>query len=163
MTATQIIKQLELLAHPEGGYYRETYRSNQVLYLGDYHGQRHVSTGIYYLLVEKKISAFHRIQQDEMWHFYKGGPLELHIISKHGHYQKILIGNQLEHGEVPQYVVRGGDYFAARVCPEQPYSLVGCTVAPGFDFKDFEMPSRATLIAQFPEHKDIITQLTHEV
>lgn len=162
MTAIQIIEQLDLLPHPEGGYYRETYRSNQLLNLENYHGQRHVSTGIYYLLVEDKFSAFHHIKQDEMWHFYKGGPLELHIISKQGHYQKVLIGNQLEHGEVPQYVVRGGDYFAARVCPEQPYSLAGCTVAPGFDFKDFEMPDRAALMVQFPEHKDIIAQLTHK-
>ena len=95
-----------------------------------------------------------------MWHFYKGGSLELHIISKQGHYQKVLIGNQLEHGEVPQYVVRGGDYFAARVCPEHPYSLVGCTVAPGFDFNDFVLADRKELTDAFPQHAEIIKELT---
>ncbi|MEM1001964.1 MAG: cupin domain-containing protein, partial [Bacteroidota bacterium] len=161
MRKEDIIDQLELVPHPEGGYYKETYRSKGSLELSDYEGERQYSTGIYYLLVGNKISAFHRIIQDEMWHFYQGNSLELHIISKTGTYQVVLIGNDLGKGEIPQYVVKGGDYFAARVTSGGSHSLVGCTVAPGFDFKDFEMPSRHDLISKFPDHEYIIKQLTH--
>ena len=161
MTAETIIKELDLKAHPEGGYFKETYRSQASMELFNYAGERSFSTGIYYLLLQGKISAFHKIKQDEMWHFYKGSSLELHIISPDGIYQRVIVGNQLEHGEVPQFVVRGGDYFAARVCLGGDYSLVGCTVAPGFDFKDFIMPSRSELIQHFPKHETIITELTH--
>ncbi|WP_115463076.1 cupin domain-containing protein [Winogradskyella aurantiaca] len=161
MTADTIIKELDLKVHPEGGYYRETYRSTGALELSGYEGIRSFSTGIYYLLLQGKISAFHKIKQDEMWHFYKGSSLELHIISPDGSYQKVIVGNQLNYGEVPQFVVHGGDYFAARVCSGGHYSLAGCTVAPGFDFKDFVMPSRSELIQQFPKHEAIIRELTH--
>ncbi len=160
----QLIETLDLKAHPEGGYYKETYRSTGYIaqgYLGSqFSGDRHYCTGIYFLLTSKTFSAFHRIQQDEMWHFYKGSTLKLHIISKTGVYSCILIGNNIVKGEQPQYVVPAGDWFAAEVVQPNTYVLAGCTVAPGFDFDDFEMPNRSTLISQFPQHAAIITKLT---
>lgn len=161
MTAQDIINHLDLKAHPEGGYYKETYRSKGAIQLPDYKGERNFATGIYYLVVANVISAFHKIKQDEMWHYYAGSSLELHIISDDGIYKKVLIGNQFDKGEVPQYVVSGGDYFAARVVTDGDFSLVGCTVAPGFNFIDFVMPSREELIGLFPQHQGIISQLTY--
>jgi predicted cupin superfamily sugar epimerase len=162
MTSEEIIKQLQLQPHPEGGFYKETYRSTMDLDIYGFEGKRQLATGIYYLVLAGHISAFHRIKQDEMWHFYKGGSLELHIIRKTGHYDKVVLGNQLHQGEVPQYLVEAGDYFAACVQQGTNYALMGCTVSPGFDFRDFEMPSRASLTKQFPEHEAIIDQLTHD-
>ncbi len=164
MTAQNIINKLELQEHPEGGYFKETYRSpgvipNNVLST-NFKGDRNESTAIYFLLTSEKFSAFHKINQDEAWHFYKGAPLKLHIISKEGNYSFIMIGNDLENGEVPQYIVKGGDWFAAEVLQKDAYTLVGCTVAPGFDFADFVLPKREEMINLFPTHKEIITKLT---
>ena len=163
--AKKIIETLALQKHPEGGFFKEVYRSKETIpntVLGThFEGDRHYSTSIYFLLTSEHFSAFHKINQDEIWHFYKGSCLLLHIISKEGNYQKILIGNDLEKGEVPQFVVNGGDWFAAEIPTKESFAFVGCTVAPGFDFKDFTMPNRQELIAEFPKHKEIITQLTH--
>ena len=165
MTAQNIIEKLQLQEHPEGGYFKETYRSHKTIPQNSldaiYSGERSHSTGIYFLLTSEKFSAFHKINQDEMWHFYRGTPLKLHIISSDGAYSFVIIGNQLEKGEVPQYTVTGGDWFAAEVIDENSYTLVGCTVAPGFDFADFVLPSAEELIQEFPQHEDIIHKLTH--
>ena len=161
--AEKIAIKLDMLPHPEGGYYKETYRSNGIINknnLGtDFSGERNYSTCIYFLLTSDTFSAFHRIKQDEIWHYYKGAPIKLHIISAEGDYSNIIIGNNLEKGELPQYVVNAKDWFAAEVI-EDGYSLLGCTVAPGFDFKDFELAERVSLISTFPLHNTIITKLT---
>ncbi|MFY0604710.1 MAG: cupin domain-containing protein [Flavobacteriaceae bacterium] len=165
MNAEELIKTLNLQEHPEGGYFKETYRSSEMITeheLGEkYTGDRNHSTCIYFLLTSNKFSAFHKINQDEAWHFYKGTPLLLHIISKEGKYSAIKIGNTFENGEVPQYIVKGGDWFAAEVIDSNSYTLVGCTVSPGFDFADFVLPKRKELIDVYPEHKEIISKLTH--
>jgi len=165
INAAAIIKELGLLEHPEGGYFKETYRSNGEIpntELGEsYKGDRNYSTCIYFLLTSEKFSAFHKINQDEIWHYYKGAPLLLHIISKDGAYSSVKIGNDFGKGEVPQYVVQGGDWFAAEVLDKNAYTLVGCTVAPGFDFADFVLPERKDLVALFPQHQEIIIKLTH--
>ena len=161
--AEKIAIKLDMLPHPEGGYYKETYRSNGIINknnLGtDFSGERNYSTCIYFLFTSDTFSAFHRIKQDEIWHYYKGAPIKLHIISAEGDYSNIIIGNNLEKGELPQYVVNAKDWFAAEVI-EDGYSLLGCTVAPGFDFKDFELAERVSLISTFPLHNTIITTLT---
>ncbi|WP_298898818.1 cupin domain-containing protein [uncultured Psychroserpens sp.] len=161
----QIIKQLELQPHPEGGYFKETYRSSGEIKndsLGDnYNGQRNYSTCIYFLLTSDNFSALHRIKQDEIWHFYNGSPIRLHVISESGIHTEHLIGNDLNKGEVPQYIVPGGCWFAAEVIDKNAYSLVGCTVSPGFSFEDFELKSRTELMALFPDKETIITRLTH--
>jgi hypothetical protein len=155
-----IIEKLLLLPHPEGGYYRETYRSkgsiNRECLGRDFQGDRNFSTCIYYLLTSDSYSAFHRIKQDEGWHFYEGSPVELHLISPDGIYTKVTLGRDFNSDETPQFVIPGGTWFAAAVSAADSYSLVGCTVAPGFDFADFELASCEDLLRHFPQHKRII-------
>ena len=164
-TIESIISKLELQPHPEGGYFKESYRS-----LGEidasslphsYAGKRNYSTCIYFLLTSDKFSAFHRIKQDEIWHFYDGSSIVLHTISETGAYAKYTIGKDLNKGERPQLIVPGGNWFAAEVLDQDGYALVGCTVSPGFSFEDFEMKSRQELTALFPEHETIISKMTH--
>ncbi|MFD0862732.1 cupin domain-containing protein [Sungkyunkwania multivorans] len=163
--AKDIIEKLQLQPHPEGGYFRETYRSAGVITeenLGEsYQGSRNYCTCIYFLLTSDNFSAFHRINQDEIWHFYDGAPILLHLIAPNGRYSSITIGNALEKAQVPQFIVPGGHWFAAEVPTENTFSLVGCTVSPGFDFQDFDLPMRQMLVEKFPQHKAIITKLTH--
>ena len=163
-TKETLIKKLDLLPHPEGGYYKEVYRSEGGIPANTlpniYQGDRNYATSIYFLLTSESFSAFHKINQDEIWHFYDGAPIRLHIISKDGIYSNHIIGRNVLEGQVPQLVVQGGDWFAAEVIGDNTYAFVGCTVAPGFDFKDFALPSRKELIDLFPEHNEIITRLT---
>ena len=107
-------------------------------------------------------SAFHKIKQDEIWHFYKGSPIKLHIISELGEYSNVVIGNDLNNEQTPQFVVSGGNWFAAEVVKNNDFSLVGCTVSPGFDFTDFEIGSRKKLIFMFSQHQQIIYRLTND-
>jgi len=159
----KIIEVLDLLPHPEGGFFRETYRNKGVVGVdglsADYSGNRNYSTCIYFLLTSDGFSAFHRIKQDEIWHFYDGSPLTLYLISPEGDYSTVIIGRELENGQVPQFVVPGGYWFGATV--ENEYSLVGCTVSPGFDFMDFELAKREELMSVYPEHSEVIKRLTH--
>lgn len=159
-----IIEDLNLAPHPEGGYFRETYRSSGRIgsesLVSDYAGERSYSTCIYFLLTSETFSAFHRIKQDEIWHFYDGAAIALHTISPDGKRTEVRIGNNLSNGETPQCVVSGGDWFAASVIGENSYALVGCTVAPGFNFADFELAERGALCAAYPHHAELITQYT---
>ena len=160
----KIIQKLKLKPHPEGGYYKETYRGalqiSQEDLGGEYSGKRNCSTCIYFLLPSYSFSSFHRIRQDEIWHFYQGSPVILHLISPEGIYSTITVGNNLENMQLPQFVVRGGYWFAAATSSDNGYSLVGCTVSPGFDFNDFELGEKAELITKFPQHTGIIEQFT---
>lgn len=160
----EIISHLELLPHPEGGYFKETYRSIGSIpkesLAPEFSGDRNYSTAIYFLLTSDTFSAFHKINQDEFWHFYKGSTIKLHLISPKGEYANVLIGNNFKNNEVPQFVVPAHYWFAAEVIASESYALIGCTVAPGFDFDDFVLADREELIHQFPKHKDVITQLT---
>lgn len=159
-----LITRLDLKPHPEGGYFKETYRSDGEIskdQLGKaFTGKRNYSTCIYFLLTSENFSAFHKINQDEIWHFYDGAPIQLHIISKNGSYSKHSIGNDIKNGELPQYIVEAGDWFAAEVEDENSFTFLGCTVAPGFDFEDFELASQDQLMRQFPNHSEIIKRLT---
>lgn len=158
------IQELDLQPHPEGGYFKETYRSAKKIpqeSLGNsYSGDRNVATCIYFLLDSDSFSALHRIQQDEIWHFYEGSTLEIHEIDLEGKYSCTKVGTDFQKGERPQYVVPAGHWFGATVVEKDSYSLVGCTVAPGFDFDDFEMASQNQLLKQYPEHEAIIKKLT---
>ncbi len=159
-----IVKELDLKPHPEGGYFKETYRSNGVIkedsLHSNYGGKRNYSTCIYFLLTSETFSAFHKIKQDEIWHFYAGSPILLHTISETGNHSEFIIGNDLTSGETPQLVVPGDHWFAATVINDNDYALVGCTVAPGFDFNDFVLADREELIRKFPQHQQVITRLT---
>ncbi len=165
MTAQEIIQKFHLNKHPEGGYYKETYRSNGIIKnenLSDHFIEdRNYSTSIYFLLTSDTFSAFHKINQDEIWHFYLGTTLKLHMISPNGKYSFVLIGNNLAEEERPQFVVPAQYWFAAEVLEKNSFAFTGCTVAPGFDFKDFVLPKRKELIELFPNLEEIITKLTH--
>ncbi len=162
--ASAWIKNLNLKKHPEGGWFKEVYRSPEIILkqnLPDrFNGDRSFSTSIYFLLTSDEFSAFHRIKQDEVWHFYDGLPLTIHIIDKAGNYLERVLGKAIEKGQSLQIIVEAGCFFAASVNRENAYTLVGCTVAPGFDFDDFEMMGRTSLLKQYPEHKETIERLT---
>ncbi|MDO6803524.1 cupin domain-containing protein [Wenyingzhuangia sp. 1_MG-2023] len=164
MEIQTIIKQLNLQPHPEGGYFKETYRSQGSISKEnltiEFSGDRNYSTAIYFMLTSDTFSAFHKINQDEFWHFYKGSPIKLHMISPEGMYTNVRIGNNFEKGEVPQFVVPAQYWFAAEVIANNSYALVGCTVAPGFDFDDFVLAERIKILSLFPEHENIIKRLT---
>lgn len=166
MNGTEIITFFNLTEHPEGGYYKETYRSvGEILSENldsEFDGNRNYCTSIYFLLTSDKFSAFHKINQDEIWHFYTGTTLKLHLISPVGEYSFVLIGNNFIDGETPQFTVPAHHYFAAEVLEKNSFSFMGCTVSPGFDFRDFKLPSCKELSQEFPKHSKIITQLTHQ-
>jgi predicted cupin superfamily sugar epimerase len=154
MNTNQIIQHLQLLPHPEGGFFRETYRCAETLVTSE--GKtRNISTAIYYLLENENKSHFHRIRSDEIWHFHQKDPLEIFMIDQ-GELTMKTLGNNFALGEIPQVVVPAGRWFAARVKNSSGYALVSCTVAPGFDFTDFELATKENLIREFPHLEEII-------
>ena len=159
------ISQLGLQPHPEGGWYQEVYRAaesiDQLALPARFTGARAFSTAIYYLLGPGDFSALHRIRQDEVWHFYDGSPLAIEAIHPSGEAKTLLLGRDPKADTLPMAVVPAGSWFGARVTDSEGYTLAGCTVAPGFDFDDFEMPSRDELLAKFPQHRELIESLTH--
>ncbi|MDT0553863.1 cupin domain-containing protein [Urechidicola vernalis] len=161
----KLIEKLDLKQHPEGGYFKETYRSNGEINKdsldASIKGKRNYSTCIYFLLTSENFSAFHRIKQDEIWHFYDGTAIRLHMISPEGKYSNCLIGRNISNDEVPQFVVPARYWFAAEVVLDNSFALTGCTVAPGFSFEDFELPKRKDLVQLFPSLEEVITKLTH--
>jgi hypothetical protein len=159
------IDRLHLQPHPEGGYFRETYRAPLMLphsALPGHGGDRTASTAIYFLLAGDQFSAFHRIRSDELWHFYAGSGLIVHVITTEGEYRQLLLGSNTANGENFQAVVTAGCWFGSSLRHPNSFALVGCTVAPGFDFADFEMAKREELIAQYPQHRAIIQRLTRD-
>lgn len=165
MVAEEIIKHFNLEAHPEGGFFKEIYRSKGEILekdLGkDFTGNRNLATSIYFLLTSDKFSAFHKINQDEIWHFYKGSPLKIHMIGPNGKYSYIILGLDFKNNEIPQFTVPAKTYFAAEVIDEKSFSFVGCAVSPGFDFRDFVLPSFKELSQEFPKQAKVIKRLTH--
>jgi uncharacterized protein len=165
-TPMEIVKRLELKPHPEGGYYRETYRSSDTIPVtalaSRYNGARSVSTSIYYMLDTNTFSAMHRVKSDEVYHFYSGDPLELLLLYPDGKTEVVIIGSDIAAGHYPQFVIPRDCWQGSRVRPGGSYSLIGATVAPGFDFADFEIGKRADLVAQYPAQSDLISALTRE-
>ena len=153
------IEKLQLEKHPEGGYFKETYRSKEEV-INRNGAQRSASTGIYFLMTDSAFSAFHKIESDEMWHFYDGAALSVYMIRANGELEILKIGNDIENGEQLQGVVPAGCWFASKVDVPNAFSLVGCTVAPGFDFDGFVMAERETLTQEYPAHATIIKELT---
>ena len=163
--ATYWVEQYNLLPHPEGGYFAETYRSTEHIHKDAlperFTADRSFSTGIYFLLETNDFSAFHRIKSDEMWHFYAGEALDIFVIyPETGNLEIIKLGPNPDNGETFQAVVPAGTWFGSRPATGSNYSLVGCTVAPGFDFADFEMAERELLTDLFPQHEKMIRELT---
>jgi predicted cupin superfamily sugar epimerase len=156
------ISQLNLQRHPEGGYFKETYRSveNIPAYAlpERFHGDRSFSTAIYYLLEQGDYSAFHRINSDECWHFYAGGTLLIHVI-ENNQYTSIQLGPNINQGDLFQFVVPAKAWFASEPAVGTTFSLAGCTVAPGFNFLDFEMAKVEELLAAYPAYNNVINRL----
>ena len=156
--------QLSIWPSTEGGYYRQTYRADLILtkeaLAPQFTGPRAASTAIYFLLDGQNFSAFHRLRSDELWHFYAGAQLAVHVIDERGEYSEILLGSNPEAGEVFQAVVKAGCWFASKVKDSKSFALVGCTVAPGFDFDDFEFAKREELSRLYPQHRKLVEALT---
>lgn len=161
LTVSEYVKLLNLKPHPEGGYYSESYRcARHFEGSGEFPAGRKWATAIYFLIEQGNFSAFHRIKSDETWHFYAGDPLEVIEINEFGHIKTTLVGSNIDNGMQFQYTVPAGLWFASRVYGKGNFSLVGCTVAPGFDYADFELAERDALIASFPQHRELISSLT---
>lgn len=160
MTRDQLVDHFKMIRHPEGGAFVENYRSDLEVSAPGFSGPRRASTGIYFLLGEGEFSAFHRIRSDEMWHFYLGGPLLIVEIDRGGRLRETTLGRDITNGQTLTHVVAAGNWFASCPARGSEFSLVGCTVAPGFDFADFELADRAQLTRRFPEHAAIIARLT---
>ena len=147
-------RKLKLSAHPEGGYFRETYRSREKVPGGK---GRSCATVIYYLLEKGQFSAFHRLKSDEIWYFHAGGPLKLFLLEGPSKARVIELGTGRFQAVIPK-----GTWFAACPAPRSRYSLVSCSVSPGFDFSDFELARRDTFIKKFPRHRKLIGRFTHD-
>jgi uncharacterized protein len=158
------IDHLGLSPHPEGGHYRSTYKSDLTIVRSAlpsaFQGDRSASTAIYFLLDGGNFSAFHRIASDEVWHFYAGSVLIIYVIDPEGNVSELLLGDRPDAGEAFQAMVKAGCWFASRVRDAAGFALVGCTVAPGFDFADFELGTRSQLIQVYPQHQKLIEGLT---
>jgi uncharacterized protein len=161
--AKQFIGQYHLQPHPEGGWYKETYRSKETIAASAlperFSGERCFSTAIYFLLEQGNFSAFHKIKSDECWHFYAGETLHVYVLYDDGKMELIKLGNDIANGELFQYVVPANCWFASRPAAESTFCFVGCTVAPGFDFTDFEMAKENELLELYPQHEGVIKEL----
>ena len=159
----KLIQQFDLQPHPEGGWYKQTYKSSETIAAsalpGRFEGDRVFSTAIYFLLEKGNFSAFHRIKSDECWHFYAGDPLEIFVIRQNGSLETIIMGNDIDKVQQFQYIVPASCWFASRPASGSEYCFVGCTVSPGFDFADFELADAGKLSREFPKHKEIIHEL----
>ncbi len=160
-TAQYWIKNLDLIAHPEGGYYKNTYASESADL--DVAGKkRKLYTSIYFLLSSGEISHFHRLKSDELWYFHGGSSLTVHVIDLNGEYKEMKLGLDIENGEVPQVLVPKHSIFGSSVMEKDTFSLVGCMVSPGFDFEDFELFTQDELLQQYPEHIEIIQKMAYK-
>ncbi len=163
ITAKQLVDKFNLAPHPEGGFFKETYRSPESIpktFLPKrFSGERNYSTAIYFLLEKGNFSAFHKIKSDEGWHFYAGQTLLVHVIHLNGRLETIRMGNDILNGEQVQAIVPAECWFASEPAPDTDFAFVGCTVAPGFDFNDFEMAKMEDLLKQYPQHRSLITRL----
>lgn len=160
----QLIDRYELQPHPEGGWYKQTYRCKEMAgkdtLPARFNGDRPFSTAIYFLLADGNFSAFHRIKSDECWHFYAGDPLEVFVIAEDGSLLITTLGQNIAKGQLFQYMVPANCWFASRPATGSAYCFVGCTVSPGFDFADFELALAAELLQEYPRHAGLIQELT---
>ncbi len=166
ITAEELITLLNLAPHPEGGYYRESYRSDERIpnnaLPSRYDGDRAHSTTIYYLLTHNTFSALHRLKTDEVYHFYLGDPVEMLQLLPDGRGSVIRLGNEIKNGMHLQVTVSRGIWQGSRLIPGGECALLGTTVAPGFEFADFETGRRSELLLSHPRFWDLIVALTRD-
>lgn len=154
---SRLVTQLGLLPHPEGGFYKEVYRSG--LSLTTSRGERNLSTSIYFLLTADNCSKFHQIESDEMWFWHEGDPITIHTLCNEG-YQSLALGPAHLASHKPFQLVKAGVIFGSTVDTPDGYALVSCVVSPGFDFKEFKLFTREELMQTWPEQEPIISKLT---
>ena len=159
-SAQYFIDNLNLVKHPEGGYYTSTFRAEDHLAVRDV--ERPIYTSIYFLLRSQDISHLHRLKSDELWYYHAGSSLTVHMIYPDGTYEAKKLGLNLEAGEVPQVVVPKNIIFGSSVDDADTFSLVGCMVAPGFDFADFELFTQGELLSDYPQHEAVIRKMAYE-
>ncbi|TDM12262.1 cupin domain-containing protein [Macrococcus lamae] len=152
ITKEDIIAHLCLEPHPEGGYFYQSYVSEAVV------NDKQLFTSIYFLIESGNISHFHRISSDELWYYHAGNAITIHLIHSDGHYEQVKLGMNLAEGEVPQFLVPAQTIFASTVEDDSSWSFVGCMVAPGFTFEDFELFKAADLLPLYPEHESVINK-----
>jgi predicted cupin superfamily sugar epimerase len=161
-TAEFWINKLNLKPHPEGGYFSEIYKSDICVDKNDlpdeFNDCRSLVTSIYYLLSGNDISRFHRLKSDEIWHYYDGSALLLHIIDEKGNLTKQILGNDKD--DNPVIIIKKNQWFAAEIKDKSAFSLTGCTVSPGFDFDDLEFAATEKLIKLYPQHSAVIKRFT---
>lgn len=160
------VSKLGMKPHPEGGYYKETFQSEEQI--GDselsvnFEGERKLYTSIYFLLTSDDVSHFHRLKSDELWYYHGGSSLSIHVIDESGEYKEIKLGMNLDAGEVPQVLVKKNSIFGSSISEMDTCSLVGCMVSPGFEFQDFELFTQEELMRDYPQHKQIIMKLAYQ-
>jgi hypothetical protein len=163
-SANDIIKNLNLQPHPEGGYFRETFRSSGIIPASglppEYNSQRNLSTAIYYMLTPDSASMMHRLVSDEVYHFYLGDPVTMLLLYPGGQSETVTLGHDIAAGQLVQGVVPAGVWQGSFLQSGGQYALLGCTVAPGFDFEDFELGDRQKLMADYQDRAELITRLT---
>ena len=158
MDPDKLIQTLDLKPHPEGGFYKETYRGSSVIEVGN-HKMRNTSTAIYYLLKDEDKSHFHKVLSDEIWLYHQGETIEIYEMDNSGNLIIHHLGIDIQNGEVPQIVIPKNHWFAAKIKNHIGYCLVSCIVAPGFEFEDFVLANKQDLLIQYPQHLDVIEQM----
>jgi predicted cupin superfamily sugar epimerase len=157
------IRRLDLRPHPEGGFYREIYRSPEIVPRAGlperFPGGRTLATSIYFLLAQGQISSFHRLRSDEIWHLYEGGPAVIHVLEPGLGHRRLVLGRETNEGQAHQHILRAGWWFGAELVPSAAFVLAGCTLSPGFEFEDFELGRRRDLVAAFPAQAGLIERL----
>lgn len=151
------VEKLNLNAHPEGGFYKEVYRAKEEFIPNEIGDKRNYITSIYFLIEEGNVSHFHSIQQNELWFYHAGAPLVVFVLHENGDLEEIKIGPNPKNGEVLQALVEANKIFGSKSLGD--YSLVSCVVAPGFDFADFKLYNKSTLLHKFPNQDKIINEL----
>jgi uncharacterized protein len=160
------VSKLGMSRHPEGGYFKETFKSEEHISDSElsvnFEGKRKLYTSIYFLLTSDDVSHFHRLKSDELWYYHGGSSLSIHIIDESGEYKEIKLGMNLDAGEIPQVLVKKNSIFGSSVSEKDTCSLVGCMVSPGFEFQDFELFTQEELMKVYPQHKEIIMKLAYQ-
>ena len=163
MKSSEIIKTLGLIAHPEGGYFKEIYRNKEEIsdreLVQKYSGKRQLATSIYFLLESGQVSKLHQLKSDELWYFHHGSPLIVHQFNE-GEYTSIVLGPNIDKDESCQVIIPAGTIFGAEVKDHNSFTLIGCLVSPGFHFDDFRLVSYQEVMQQFPSCEAIISKLT---
>lgn len=158
-----LVNKYSLVPHPEGGYYKQTFKSKDNIVPPARFGENEelsAGTAIFFLLSGEDFSAWHKLNMAETWHYYGGGDLKLYIIEPNRKLTTVTLGNPLSDNTIPQYTIEPNKYFSAELSDKEDYCFVGCTVSPGFEFRHFELANRNAFSKQYPEHSDLIKRLT---